>query len=88
MRGLPPDLYYCQTVAGLLMWGALFDERTGLSFTITAGHRQRSHSLVRVPRDTRPYFTLSFSRLPFSPPTTRRATVMVFDTASTRDYNI
>jgi hypothetical protein len=27
-----PDLYYCQTVAGLLVWGALSDERTGLSF--------------------------------------------------------
>jgi hypothetical protein len=30
--GLRPDLYYCQTVAGLLMWGALSDDRTGLSF--------------------------------------------------------
>jgi hypothetical protein len=30
--GLRPDLYYCMTVAGLLMWGALSDERTGLSF--------------------------------------------------------
>jgi hypothetical protein len=30
--GLRPDLYYCQTVAGLLMWGALSDKRTGLSF--------------------------------------------------------
>jgi hypothetical protein len=35
--GLWPDFYYCQTVAGLLMWGALSDERTGLSFTIAAG---------------------------------------------------
>jgi hypothetical protein len=26
--GLRPDLYYCQTVACLLMWGALSDERT------------------------------------------------------------
>jgi hypothetical protein len=25
--GLRPDLYYCQTDAGLLMWGALSDER-------------------------------------------------------------
>jgi hypothetical protein len=48
--GLRPDFYYCQTVAGLLMCGALSDERTGLSFTITAGPRQRSHSQVRVPR--------------------------------------
>jgi hypothetical protein len=30
--GLRPDLYYCWTVVGLLMWGALSDERTGLSF--------------------------------------------------------
>jgi hypothetical protein len=30
--GLRPDLYYCWTVAGLLMWGVLSDERTGLSF--------------------------------------------------------
>jgi hypothetical protein len=31
--GLRPDLYYCQTVAGLLMYGALSEERTGLSFS-------------------------------------------------------
>jgi hypothetical protein len=29
---LRPDLYYCWTVTGLLIWGALSDERTGLSF--------------------------------------------------------
>jgi hypothetical protein len=46
------------------MWGALSDERTSLSFTIAAGPRQRNHSRVRVPRDSRPYFTLSDSRLP------------------------
>jgi hypothetical protein len=43
--------YYCQTVGGLLMWGALSDQRTGLPFTIAAGPRQRSHSWIRVPRD-------------------------------------
>jgi hypothetical protein len=32
--GLRPEFYYCQTVAGLLKWGALSDERTGLSFTV------------------------------------------------------
>jgi hypothetical protein len=42
------DFCYCQTVAGLLMWGALSDERTGLSFTIAAGPSQRSHSRVPV----------------------------------------
>jgi hypothetical protein len=84
--GLQPDFYYCQTVAALLMCGALSDERTGLSFTISAGPRQRGHSQARVPWDSLPYFTVSDSRLPFSlPPTTRRATVEVFDPASTRD---
>jgi hypothetical protein len=57
--GLRPDFYYNQTVAGLSMWGAFSDERTGLSFTVLAGPRQRSHSLVQVPRDSRPYFTVS-----------------------------
>jgi hypothetical protein len=28
---LRPDFYYCLTVTGVLMWGALSDERTGLS---------------------------------------------------------
>jgi tryptophan-rich sensory protein len=32
--GLQPDFYYCQTIAGLLMWVALSDEKTGLSFTM------------------------------------------------------
>jgi hypothetical protein len=41
--GPRPDFYYCQTVAGLLMWGVLSDERTGLSFTVAAVPRQRSH---------------------------------------------
>jgi hypothetical protein len=35
--GLQPDFYYRRTFAGLLMWGALSDGRTGLSFTIAAG---------------------------------------------------
>jgi hypothetical protein len=47
--GLRPDFCYCQTFAVLLMWGALFDERTGLSFVIAAGPRQRSQSRIRVP---------------------------------------
>jgi hypothetical protein len=42
--GLRPDFYYCQRVASLLMWSALSDKRTGLSFTIAAGPHRRSHS--------------------------------------------
>jgi hypothetical protein len=78
--GLRPDFYYCQTFACFLMWGALSDERTGLSFTIAPGPRRLSHFRVRVPWDSWPYFTVSDSRLPFSsPPTIRRVTVEVFD---------
>jgi hypothetical protein len=62
--GLRPDFYYCQKVAGLLMWDAVSDERTGMPFTTAAGPRQRSHSWVRVSRDSWPYFTVSDSRLP------------------------
>jgi hypothetical protein len=84
--GLRPDFYYCRTVAGLLGWGALSGERTGLSFTIAAGPRQRSRSRVRVMWNSRPYFSVSDSRLFFpSPPTTRRATVGVVDPGSTQD---
>jgi hypothetical protein len=32
--GLRLDLYYCQTMACLLMWGALSDEKRGLSFAM------------------------------------------------------
>jgi hypothetical protein len=35
----------------------------GLSFIIAAGPRQRSHSQVRVPRDSWPHFIVSDSRL-------------------------
>jgi hypothetical protein len=46
------------------MLGALSDERTGPSFTIASGPRQRSNSQVRAPREPWPYFTVSDSRLP------------------------
>jgi hypothetical protein len=57
------DFYYCQTVAGLLMWGTLSDERMGL-FTISAGPHQCSHSRVLLPRDSGLYFIVWDSRLP------------------------
>jgi hypothetical protein len=49
----------------LFLWGALFDERTGLSFVYAADPRQRSLSWVRVPLDSWPYFNTSDLRLPF-----------------------
>jgi hypothetical protein len=82
----------------------------GLSFTIAADPRQRSHSRVTVPRGSWSSFSVSDSRLPqpggpghyiyfpqeqggpvihprhwvpfSSPPTTRRATVEIIETAS------
>jgi hypothetical protein len=82
-----PDIYYCLTVTVLSLWGTLSDERTVLSFVFAAGPCQHMLSRVRVPRDSRSYFTLSDMRLPFSsPPTTRRVTVEVFEPASTRVY--
>jgi hypothetical protein len=70
------------------LWSALSVERAGLFFVYAAGPCQRSLSRVRVPWYSRPYFTVSDLRLPFSsPPTTRRFTVEVFDPASTRVNN-
>jgi hypothetical protein len=61
-------------------YNILSHEGMGLSFTIAADPRQHIHSRVRVPWDSRLYFTVSDSRLPFlSPPRIRRATVKVFD---------
>jgi hypothetical protein len=36
--GLRPDFNYCLTVVGLLIWSALSDERTGLSFQLLLAH--------------------------------------------------
>jgi hypothetical protein len=42
---------------------ALFDDRTGLSFTIAAGLRQSIHPRVRVPWYTWSYFIVTYMRL-------------------------
>jgi hypothetical protein len=66
------------------LWGAFSDDRVGLTFVYSAGPCQRSLSRVRVPWYSRPYFTVSVLRLPFSsPPTIRRFTVEAFEPAST-----
>jgi hypothetical protein len=83
--GLWLDFYYCQIVAGLLMWGALSDGRMGLPSTIATGPHQRSHFRERVPFDSWSYYTVWDSTLPFlPPPKTRRVTVEVFEPASTQ----
>jgi hypothetical protein len=53
---------FCQTIAGVLMCGALSDERTvcNLLVIIAVGLRQSSHSRVQVLQNSRPYFTVSF----------------------------
>jgi hypothetical protein len=43
---------------------ALSNERTCPSFTTAVSPRQHSHSRVLLPRDSGPYFTVSYSRLP------------------------
>jgi hypothetical protein len=53
----------CLTVTVLFLWGALSDERSGMSFVCAAGPCQRSLSRVRVPWDSQPYFTVSDLRL-------------------------
>jgi hypothetical protein len=64
-------------------------EGTGLSFANATGPRQRSHSRVRVPWDSGPYFTVSDLGLPYSsPPTTRRVTAEVFDPHRKHRYRV
>jgi hypothetical protein len=55
---------YCQIIEGSLMWGAVSDERSVLFLTASVGLLQRSHSWVRIPGDSWPYFTLSDSKFP------------------------
>jgi hypothetical protein len=45
--GLRPDLY-CQTVAGLLMWDALSDERMGLSFDFQLNEQVKVKVTLRL----------------------------------------
>jgi hypothetical protein len=64
---------------GIVLWGALSDKRTGLSFVMLLTLASA------VPWDSRPYFTVSHLRLIFPwPPTTRRVTVELFDPDFTR----
>jgi hypothetical protein len=61
--GLLPDFYYCQIIEGLLMWGALSDKKAGLSLQLLLVSPAQSR--VRVPWDSRPYFTVTNSILLF-----------------------
>jgi hypothetical protein len=59
----PPDSCYCETFAGFLMWGgSVWQERMGLSFTVGAGSRQRSHSRGPSPTGLVTIILLSHTR--------------------------
>jgi hypothetical protein len=64
--GMRLDFYYCQTVAGLLMWGALslWLEDRSVVYNCCWPSPAQSFS-DRVQWDSRPYFTVSDSRLSF-----------------------
>jgi hypothetical protein len=73
--GLRPDFYYCQTVAGLLIWSVVYN------FYLPSWTQSFSGpspvGLVTI------FNCLRFETSLSSPPKTRRATVEVFDPAST-----
>jgi hypothetical protein len=79
-------IYFYLTIMALLFWGALSDERTDLSFVYAADPCQRSLSRVRVPWDSRPYFTVSNLRLPFLSPLTTRSVMVWQLTAHSSRY--
>jgi hypothetical protein len=54
IRGLRSDFYYTQTLAGLLMWGALSDERTGVPFTAATGPRPHPVRFTQLFNNLRP----------------------------------
>jgi hypothetical protein len=60
------------------------DERMSLSFIIAAVPRQRSHSQVRVHRDSWPHYSLSDSRLP--PIWRARTPIYILPWTGWRDY--
>jgi hypothetical protein len=72
-KGEPKTGPYTATFKDLLCLQSckISDERMALSFTIAADRRQRSHSRVRVQRDSRPYFTVQILSKTFTTWTAR-----------------
>jgi hypothetical protein len=73
-RPIFPILDFLLPVSGLLMWGALSDEKSGLYFSVFAGHSQCSLSQILVPWDSWAQFIVSI----FETPPTRKGQVPVF----------
>jgi hypothetical protein len=87
--GVEPHLLF--DIYGLVFVGRPLWWEDGLRLFLQNGRNiyARSLSRVRVPWNSRQYFTVSDSRLPFlSPSTTRRVTVEVFDPASTQEWTV
>jgi hypothetical protein len=71
------------------LWGALSDERTGLSFVYAAGSLPvQSFSGPSLLGLATIFYCLRFETSFSSPLTTRRVTVEVFDSASTRGLDL
>jgi hypothetical protein len=83
--GLRPDLYYmCDSYGLVLVRCPLWREDGSVVYNCCLPSPAQPFSGLS-PVGLRPYFTVSDSRLPFSPPlTNRRVTVEVLDPASTR----
>jgi hypothetical protein len=82
--GSQPDFYYCQTVAVFLCGRSLWGEDGFVVYNCCWCSAAQSFS-GSSPVDSRPYFTVSDSRLPFSSPPTTRMEVEVLDPTSTWD---
>jgi hypothetical protein len=61
--GVRPDFHYCQTIAGLLIWGALSDERSGLSLT-NYTHNVSPLCRLEMDRTENTAFIVGEARLP------------------------
>jgi hypothetical protein len=62
--GLTTRFLFLSDSCGFVTRGALSDDRMSLSFTITAGPRQRTHSRVRVPHRKHRSLLLFMGRCP------------------------
>jgi hypothetical protein len=72
-------IFFFFTISGLLMWSALSDEKSGLYFSVFAGHGQRSLSQIWVPWDSWAYFIVSIFE---TPPTWRTRFLYLFPPGS------
>jgi hypothetical protein len=63
LRITTSNFFLTEPLRSQFLCNVLSGKRMGLSFTTAAGRRQCSHSRIRVPRDSWPYFTNSDPKL-------------------------